>query len=78
MRCILYKKKDCPNCPIAEKILQEFGVEIEVKDVSTEDGYIDALMDNINSAPAVKIDGNIHQGVAGLREFLERMKKCHT
>ena len=66
----------CKNCPAAKKISQEiaqkYGLKYETVDISTPDGQLDGLMNQIMSTPSIAIDDEvITRGKLLSREELE-------
>jgi len=66
----------CKNCPAAKKISQEiaqkYGLKYEEVDISTPDGQLDGLMNQIMSTPSIAIDDEvITRGKLLSREELE-------
>ncbi|MHC1605464.1 MAG: thioredoxin family protein [Candidatus Methanofastidiosia archaeon] len=61
-----FKSKDCPNCPRAQKnleeLLSELGIDTNVSyfDISTTEGRIEALNNMVMESPAIVIDEEHH------------------
>jgi len=58
---MLFTKKDCPNCPLAKKVvgevLEEIGDRMLVKrfDLDDEEDFLTALQHQIMSTPSIVI-----------------------
>lgn len=54
MKIILFTKENCPNCPLAKKIVNEIASElnIEIENVNIDENVIEALQFNVASTPA--------------------------
>lgn len=66
----------CKNCPAAknfsQEIAQKYGLKYEEVDISTPDGQLDGLMNQIMSTPSIAIDDEvITRGKLLSREELE-------
>lgn len=84
MKITLFVSPNCPKCPMAKQIVEQAKKKrsdliVEIKDVTTEEGYIDALMYNISSTPAIVLgDKVLYQGdVPTLSELLARLDEAN-
>lgn len=80
-----FKSKDCPNCPAAERNLDELVEELKIKepiekyDISTDDGQITALENMVAGTPALVIGEELYDASAmldkkRLRQALSTLK----
>ena len=78
----IFTGKNCPNCPLAKKILEEvskeFGDKIKIIEVDIEKEPEEALMFQVTSTPSIAIGENtIFFGKVPKKEELkEEIKKA--
>ncbi len=60
MKLIVFTKKDCPNCPMAKKLVSEVSGElgIEFEEVDVEKDLIKALQVGVASTPSIAVEIN--------------------
>ena len=82
MKLTLFVSPNCPKCPLAKDVVErarkeKSDLEVEIKDVTTEEGYLDALMYNISSTPAIVVEDKVlYQGeVPTLAELLAKLNE---
>lgn len=65
---VLYTKEKCPNCALAKTLLEEEGIDYEVKDVETDFEAMQQLSNmGLRSLPQVFKNGSlVSNGYQGL------------
>ncbi len=60
MKLLLFTKKDCPNCPLAKKVVKEVAEElgIELEEVDAEEDMLKALQYSVASTPSLVLVRN--------------------
>lgn len=53
----LFVSPTCPRCPKAKELLKEKCIDYEIVDTSTDEGYFEAVSNNIMSAPILLMNG---------------------
>lgn len=76
--CELYTTSACPNCKLIKPILEDAGIEFEVRDAEVYED--DAKKLGLTQAPSLVVYGDktvIYGGIGRIKEFIES-KKANT
>ena len=76
MKAVVWSKPDCPYCVMAEKLLQNKGIEIEERKIGfgwNREQLLESVP-NARTVPQIFIDGKHIGGYEDLKKYFEEAK----
>lgn len=77
-KLIVFTKRDCPQCPLAKKIVKEVANELglEFEEIDIEKDMVTALMYNTVSTPSIALNEELlFRGEVPTKEELKKVVK---
>lgn len=76
MKAVVWSKPDCPYCVMAEKLLQNKGIEIEERKIGfgwNREQLLESVP-NARTVPQIFLDGKHIGGYEDLKKYFEEAK----